>query len=192
MAFCTPSVPWGPFYKHGLTLIPAWLALLYKIVHGHVAVLDDALKSEPPDPRTHPPPPYSPLQTFLFCAALFPSGSPSLPALSRPHLLSLSRLIWQGGQPWSGTSTHPRHTPEEDCGLLHQTRPEVITRSVKCVRNHLSISKLHRLHCWSLGMDLVLSWYVICSPPPGVLRRWRECLIRASLVWQALMSRAQP
>ena len=27
----------------------------------------------------------------------------------------------QRGQPWSGTSAHPRHTLEEDCGLHHQT-----------------------------------------------------------------------
>ena len=30
----------------------------------------------------------------------------------------------QRDQPWSGTPTHPRHTPEEDCGLRYQTRPD--------------------------------------------------------------------
>ena len=79
------------------------LALLYKIVHGHVAVPVDALNLEPPDPRTrkkhkytykHLTPHTDPCKHF-FCAALFPSGTLSLPALWRLHLLSLSRLIWQ-------------------------------------------------------------------------------------------------
>ena len=43
---------------------------------------------------------------IYFYAVLFPRGTPSLPAPSRLHLLSLSRLIWQA-------------VPN---GLLHQTR----------------------------------------------------------------------
>ena len=110
------------------------LALLYKIVHGHVAVPVDALNLEPPDPRTrkkhkymykHLTPHTDP---YFFCVALFRSGTLSLPSPSRLHLLSPSRLIWQAvpqrDQPWSGTPTHPRYTPEEDCGLQDQTRPD--------------------------------------------------------------------
>ena len=111
------------------------LALLYKIVHGHVAVPVDALNLEPPDPRTRKKHKY----TYKH---LTPHTDPYKHFFSVPHYSGVELspcqrcrgyICWvlqdsfgrpsQRDQPWSGTPTHPRHTPEEDCGLRYQTRP---------------------------------------------------------------------
>ena len=70
----------------------------------HLAVPVEAFNLEPPDPRTRKQNitirtniwPHIRTHINIFsCAALFQSGTHSLPAPSRLHLLSPSRLIWQ-------------------------------------------------------------------------------------------------
>ena len=109
------------------------LALLYKIVHGHVAVPVDALNLEPPDPRTrkkhkytykHLTPHTDPYKHFFLCRTIPEWNSLPASAVEATSVESFKTHLAgrpQRDQPWSGTSTHPRHTPEEDCGLRYQT-----------------------------------------------------------------------
>ena len=114
------------------------LALLYKIVHGHVAVPVDALNLEPPDPRTrkkhkytykHLTPHTDPYKHSFLCRTIPEWNSLPARAVEATSVESFKTHLAgrpQRDQPWSGTPTHPRHTPEEDCGLLYQTRPDQI------------------------------------------------------------------
>ena len=111
------------------------LALLYKIVHGHVAVPVDALNLELPDPRTrkkhkytykHLTPHTDPYKHFFLCRTIPEWNSLPARAVEATSVESFKTHLAgrpQRDQPWSGTPTHPRHTPEEDCGSLYQTRP---------------------------------------------------------------------
>ena len=111
------------------------LALLYKIVHGHVAVPVDALNLEPPDPRTrkkhkytykHLTPHTDPYKHFFLCRTIPEWNSLPARAVEATSVESFKTHLAgrpQRDQPWPGTPTHPRHTPEEDCGSLYQTRP---------------------------------------------------------------------
>ena len=151
------------------------LALLYKIVHGHVAVPVDALNLEPPDPRTrkkhkytykHLTPHTDPYKHFFLCR-IIPEWN-SLPARAveatsvesfKTHLAGRP----QRDQPWSGTPTHPRHTPEEDCGSLYQTRPD------QCQRSHA--------HGFSLYNPLVLVFHEEGIPCTYTITEWDTLLL---------------
>ena len=118
------------------------LALLYKIVHGQVAVPVDALNLEPPDPRTrkkhkytykHLTPHTDPYKHFILCRTIPEWNSLPASAVEATSVESFKTHLAgrpQRDQPWSGTPTHPRHTPEEDCGLHYQTRPDCYDTSI--------------------------------------------------------------
>ena len=108
---------------------------IYKVVHGHVAVPVDALNLETPDPRTrkkhkytykHLTPHTDPYKHFFLCRTIPEWNSLPASAVEATSVESFKTHLAgrpQRDQPWSGTPTHPRHTPEEDCGLRYQTRP---------------------------------------------------------------------
>ena len=97
-------------------------ALLYKIVHGHVAVPVDALNLETPDPRTrkkhkytykHLTPHTDPYKHFFLCHTIPEWNSLPASAVEATSVESFKTHLAgrpQRDQPWSGTPTHPRHS----------------------------------------------------------------------------------
>ena len=154
------------------------LALLYKIVHGHVAVPVDALNLEPPDPRTrkkhkytykHLTPHTDPYKHFFLCRTIPEWNSLPARAVEATSVESFKTHLAgrpQRDQPWSGTPTHPRHTPEEDCGLLYQTRPEWLGYGYSCGQMWLIVifhycfrRRLWRTLVWSSIWTMTQLWY---------------------------------
>ena len=98
-----------------------------------MAVPVDALNLEPPDPRTrkkhkytykHLTPHTDPYKYFFLCRTIPEWNSLPASAVEATSVESFKTHLAgrpQRDQPWSGTPTHPRYTPEEDCGLLYQT-----------------------------------------------------------------------
>ena len=139
-------------------------ALLYKIVHGDVAVPVDDLNLEPPDPRTREKHKYTykhltqhtdPYKHFFLCRTIPEWNSLPASAVEATSVESFENHLAgrpQRDQPWSGTPTHPRHTPEEDCGLRYQTslttkshefseKPDIVSEGVWSLYNVVTVSE---------------------------------------------------
>ena len=142
------------------------LALLYKIVHGHVAVPVDALNLEPPDLglvrsiniginiwphiRTH-------TNIFFLCRTIPEWDSLPASAVEATSVESFKTHLAgrpQRDQSWSATPTHPWHTPEEDCGLRYQTRPNQRARDAIIILLWLAwMGQVEKL-----GVDIQDAW----------------------------------